>query len=156
MVEGFEEEAPPPSEGSMHINGRGHRPLTSPFRRGRGTGLCEIGFNDPIVDCVMHLHTVHTVYLTFCSTLRTLHPHCMSLRWTVQPQVWGLDTKCCPVSHLPCASCCLVLLLITPTSVLTSSPISSPPQPPLLLSRPYLRVPSLLFHAAFLNRDLVT
>lgn len=48
----------------MHINGRGHRPLTCPFSRGRGTGLCEIGFNDPIVDCVMPRHTVHTVYCT--------------------------------------------------------------------------------------------
>ncbi|KAM3605102.1 uncharacterized protein V6R79_020781 [Siganus canaliculatus] len=45
----------------MHINGRGHRPLTSPFSRGKGAGLCVIGFNDPIVNCVMHLHTVHTV-----------------------------------------------------------------------------------------------
>lgn len=76
MVEGFEEEAPPPPEGSMHINGKGHRPLTSPFSWGRGPGLCEIGFNDPIVNRVMHLHRVHTVCFTFYSTLRTLHPYC--------------------------------------------------------------------------------
>ncbi len=60
----------------MHINGKGHRPLTSPFSRGRGAGLCEIGFNDPIVNRVMHLHGVHTVCFTFYSTLRTLHPYC--------------------------------------------------------------------------------
>ncbi len=90
MVEGFEEEAPPPPERSMHINGRGHRPLTSPFSRGRGAGLCEIGFNDPIVERVMHLHRVHTVCLTFCSTLHTRYP---LLHWPIQPWVRGLDKK---------------------------------------------------------------
>lgn len=54
-----------------------------------------------------------------------------------------------PVSHSPSASSCLASLFITPTSVLTSSPITCRPQPPLLLSRLYLCFPSLLFHAAF-------
>ncbi|CAB1444365.1 unnamed protein product [Pleuronectes platessa] len=136
MVEGFEEEAPPPAEGSMHINARGHRPLTSPFSRGRGGALCENGFNDPIADCVIHTHTVDTGGLGFCSG-STASPR-VPLTVCIQlPRFAPHHSHICfnLFSHLFPSSASSLLLL---------------------LCRPYLCFPSLSFHAACLRRDVVT
>lgn len=77
MVEGFEEETPPPPEGSMHINARGHRPLTSPFSRGRGSGLCVIGFNE--------LSAVSYTFLQYIQCGSHFLPHCTHSSLSVCP-----------------------------------------------------------------------
>lgn len=93
MVKGFEEEAPPPPEGSMHINGGGHRPLTSPFRWGRGTGLCGAGFNVPIVDLCHMPSKMYTVFTVPALRLRPL-------------ELW-ISVRTCLLSHfLSASSCC--------------------------------------------------
>lgn len=124
----FEEEAPPPSEGSMHINARGHRPLTSPFNRGRGTGLCETGFNDPIVDLV-HVPS-YSRYSWLCTKL------------------CSQKHECCHVFYFLSGSSCLFLLFNTPHICfnLCAHHILS-----LVSARPYLCFPSLLSCFIFLK-----
>lgn len=139
----------------MHINGRGHRPLTSPFSWGRGTGLCESGFNDPIVDlCHVPSYSMYSLsYISppFCShdtlaaCLLPEHPATENLGVWIQIKIESL------VLYLPCClhPAALSRSSALPTSVLISSPIMSCPQPPLLPSRPYLCFPSLLSFCIF-------
>lgn len=136
MVKGFEEEAPPPPEGSMHINGGGHRPLTSLFRWGRGSGLCGAGFNDPIVDLCHMPSYIYTVFTFPALRLRPL-------------ELWN-SVKTGFLSHfLSAASCCFSFYSSTlPTSVWNSSPILSCPQLTALLQT--LSKPSLLSSCYFL------
>lgn len=103
----------------MHINGRGHRPLTSPFSRGRGGCLCETGFNDPIVDlCHAPPYSTYSLSCIFCHLVRTTPEGvCVSLN---RPAARANDLdflllkKCCPLYHsLPTFSC-LVSLFNTP------------------------------------------
>lgn len=141
----------------MHINGRGHRPLTSPFSRGRGGRLCETGFNDPIVDlCRAPPYSTYSLLCVFFHPVRTTPKGvCVSLNRPAAC-VKGLDffslfLKSAALSvtcrlHSAASSRCSTL----PTSVFTSSPITSSCPRPLLLPSPGLiSSPSLFSGCTF-------
>lgn len=144
----------------MHINGRGHRPLTSPFSWGRGTGLCESGFNDPIVD-LCHVPSYSMYSLSY------IPPHSvhMTPTWlhvcflnTQLLRMWDLDSnkgrKCCLSPLLP-ASCCLVSLFSTPHICfnLLSHHVLSSDSPAPLQTLSVLCLPPFKLH--FFKRGLI-
>lgn len=144
----------PRPEGSMHINGRGHRPLTSPFSRGRGGRLCETGFNDPIVD-LCHAPP-YSIYSLPCTRPEGV---CVSLNRPAA-RVKGLHflflKKRCPLYHLLPAFSCLVSLFNTPhiCFYLLSHHVLSSTSPAALPGPYLLSLP--LFRLHFLKRGLIT
>lgn len=116
----------------MHINARGHRPLTSPFSRGRGSGLCVIGFNE--------LSTVSYTFLQYIQCGSHFLPHCTHSSLSVcplaitnhrRPERDAWTSQHYPVSACSCLHC--------------SSSLPHLFQP-LLLSKPYLCDPSFMLH----------
>lgn len=145
----------------MHINGRGHRPLTSPFSRGRDRRLCETGFNDPIVDlCHAPPYSTYSLPRIFFHPVRTMPEGvCVSLNCP-SARVKGLDflflKKCCPLYHLLPAFSCLVSLFNTPhiCFYLLSHHVLSSTSPAALRGPYLLSLP--LFRLHFLKRGLIT